>query len=71
MDDGEAGEQLAAEILDAIRTGRDVWVFDQILQGPDRLEYARKLLLERRAACSDPTEATLLSSIIGGLESGA
>jgi hypothetical protein len=34
-------EQLVAEIIDAIRSGRDVWVFDQILQDPDRLEHAR------------------------------
>ena len=62
------GEQLAAEIIDAIRSGRDVWVFDQTLQGPDRLEHARKLLLEERAACSDPDEVAFLTSIIGGLE---
>ena len=59
---------MAAEILDAIRTGRDVWVFDQILQGPDRLEYARKLLLERRAVSSDPDEVAFLTSTIERLE---
>jgi hypothetical protein len=28
----DAGEQLAAEILDAIRSGRDLWVFDQVIE---------------------------------------
>jgi hypothetical protein len=60
----------AAEILDAIRSGRDLWVFDQFIGGPDRLELARKLLIERRDACSDPDEATFLTSIIRGLEKG-
>jgi hypothetical protein len=64
----DTGEQVAAEIIDAIRSGRDIWVFDQILQGPDRLEQARKLVLERRAACSDPDEVAFLTSIIGRLE---
>ena len=64
----DTGEQVAAEIIDAIRSDRDVWVFDQILQGPDRLEHARKLVLERRAACSDPDEVAFLTSIIGRLE---
>jgi hypothetical protein len=67
----DTGEQVAAEIIDAIRSGRDVWVFDQILQGPNRLEHARKLLLERRAACSDPDEVAFLTNIIGGLEQSA
>jgi hypothetical protein len=67
----DTGEQVAAEIIDAIRSDRDVWVFDQILQGPDRLEHARKLVLERRAACSDPDEVAFLTSIIGGLEQSA
>ena len=33
-------ERLAANIIDAITSGRDVWVLDQILQGPDRLQHA-------------------------------
>jgi hypothetical protein len=64
----DTGERLAAEIIDALRSGSDVYVFDQILQAPDRLEHARKLLLEKRAACSDPDEVAFLTSIIGGLE---
>jgi hypothetical protein len=66
----EAGEQLAAEILDAIRSGRDVWVFDQYIVGPDSLERARKVLIEKHDACSDPDEAAFLTSIIRGLEKG-
>jgi hypothetical protein len=65
----DAGEQLAAEILDAITSGRDLWVFDQFIEGPDRLERARKVLIEKRDARSGP-EAAFLTSIIRGLESG-
>ena len=67
----DAGEQLGTDIIDAIKSDRDVWVFDQILQGPDRLEHARKILLERRDACSEPDEVAFLTSIIGKLEKGA
>lgn len=38
----DAEEQLAAEILDAVSSGRDLYVFDQFIEGPDRLERARK-----------------------------
>ena len=67
----DTGEQLAAEILDAISSGRDLWVFDQVIEGPDRLEHARKVLIEKRDACSSPDEAAFLSSIIRGLERGS
>jgi hypothetical protein len=67
----DTGEQLVAEIIEAIRSGRDVWIFDQILQGPDRLEHARKLLRERRDASSDPDETAFLTSVIGSLERSA
>jgi hypothetical protein len=60
----------AAEILDAIRSGRDVYVFDQYIGGPDSLERARKVLIEKRDACSDPDTAAFLTSIIRGLEKG-
>ena len=66
----DVGEQLAAEILDAIRSGRDLWVFDQFIEGPDRLERARQVLIEKRDAESDPHEAAFLASIIRGLENG-
>jgi hypothetical protein len=68
MDDSR--EQLAAEILDAIRLGSDFWVFDQFIAGPDRLERARKVLIEMRDACSDADEAAFLTSMIRGLEKG-
>ena len=67
----DTGEQLASDIIDAITSGRDVWVFDQILQGPDRMEHARRILFEKRAACADPHEVAFLASIIGGLEKSA
>ena len=66
----DVGEQLAAEILDAIRSGRDLWVFDQFIEGPDRLERARQVLIEKRDAESDPDKAAFLASIIRGLENG-
>ena len=65
----DSGEQLASAIIEAIRSGRDVWVFDQMLQGLDRLEHARKLLVERCAACSDPNEVA--TSIIEEREQSA
>jgi hypothetical protein len=66
----DAGEQLAAEILDAISSGRDLYVFDQFIEGSNRLERSRKVLIEKRDACSDPDEAAFLTSIIRGLEKG-
>jgi len=65
-----AREQLTAEILDAISSGRGLYVFDQFIGGPDRLERARKVLIEKRDACPDPDEAAFLTSIIRGLEKG-
>ena len=66
----DAGEQLVTEILDAVSSGRDLYVFDQFVEGPDRLERARKVLIEKRDACSDADEAAFLTSIIRGLEKG-
>ena len=66
----DVGEQLATEILDAVSSGRDLWVFDQVIEGPDRLERAPKVLIEKRDACSDADEAAFLTSIIRGLEKG-
>jgi hypothetical protein len=60
----------AAEILDAIRSSRDIWVFDQFIGGPDSLERARRVLIEKRDACSDPDRAAFLTSIMRGLEKG-
>ena len=66
----DTGEQLAADIIDAIMSGRDVWVFDHVLQGHDRLEHSENLF-ETRAACPDPDDVAFLTSIIGGLEQSA
>ena len=66
----DRGEQLAAEILDAIRLGRDIWVFDQFIEGPDRVERACQVLTEKRDARSDPDEVAFLTSTIRGLEKG-
>jgi hypothetical protein len=64
------GELLAAEIFEAIRSGRDLWLYDQFVEGPDRLGRARQVLVERRAACSDSDETAFLTSVIRGLENG-
>ena len=61
---------MAAEILAALKSGRDLYLFDRFIAGPDRLECARKVLIERRDARSDPDEAAFLSSVIRGLEKG-
>ena len=50
----ELGEQIATDILDAIRSDRDLYVFDQLIVGDDRLERARKALIERRDAVQTP-----------------
>jgi len=50
--------------------------FDQFIparlpsEGPDRFERARKVLIEKRDACSGTDEAAFLTSIIRGLEKG-
>jgi hypothetical protein len=62
--------KLAAKMLDAIRSGGDLWVYDQFVEGPDCLERARELVIERRAACSDPDESAFLTSVIRWLEKG-
>ncbi len=64
----DTGQNVLAHLIDAIKSGRDVWVFDQILMGPDRLKHAREILIDRRAGCSDPDDAAFLTGIIGELE---
>jgi hypothetical protein len=64
----DAGEQIAAEILDAIRSGRDVYVCDHYIVGPDCLDRAREILTQQRDSCSDTDEAAFLTRIIRGLE---
>lgn len=64
------GEQVAAMIIGGITSGRDLWVFDQPIWGPDRLDRACQVLIERRDASSDPDEAAFLTSIIRRLEKG-
>jgi len=64
----DAEEQLAAEILDAVSSGRDLYVFDQFIEGPDRLERACKVMIEKRDACSNADESAFLTRIIRGLE---
>lgn len=66
----DTGEQLAAEILDAIGLGRDLYVFDRFIEGPDRLERAFKVPIERRDARLDPDGAAFPTGIIRGLEKG-
>jgi hypothetical protein len=64
----ETGEQCAADILEAIRLDRDLWLYDQYIVGPDRVEHALKVLIERRDACLDPDEMPFLASVIRALK---
>jgi hypothetical protein len=60
----DTGEQLAAEIIDAIRSGRDVWVFDQILQGPDRYSVSASAKLP--SACQQRRAMLLTRALSSG-----
>ena len=64
-----AGE-LVAIILDAISSGRDLYLYDQYIIGPEARQHARKVLIEKRDSCSDPDEEAFLTSVIRGLEEG-
>jgi hypothetical protein len=61
-------EQFAGTILGAISLGRDLYLYDHYIGGPNHLECARKVLTERRDACSDPAEAAFLTSVLRCLE---
>jgi hypothetical protein len=65
----EAGE-LVAKILAAISSGRDLYLYDQYIIGPDARQRAREVLIEKRDACSDPDKVAFLTSVIRGLEEG-
>jgi len=67
---GIDGGGLAAEILDAIRSGRDLYLYDHYIIGPDGRQRAREALIEKRDACSDPDEVVFLTGVIRGLEEG-
>jgi hypothetical protein len=60
----ESEDQIVASIVGAIRSEADVYVFDQVIEGPDKLQKARKLLIDRRQAVQDPEEAAFLTRII-------
>ena len=62
-----------APIADRCHTGDNVGMDagEQLAaESPDRLERARKVLIEKRDARSDPDEMGFLTSIIRGLEKG-
>jgi hypothetical protein len=61
-------EQLAAEILAAIRSDCDLYLYDHYITGPNRRQRARELLIEKRDACSDADEGAFLTTIIRRLE---
>lgn len=63
----DAGE-LVAKILDAISSGRDLYLYDRYIIGPDARQRARAVLIEKRDACADPVEEAFLTSVIRGLE---
>ena len=63
-------EKFVANILDAIGSGRDLYLYDHYIAGPDPRQRAREVLIEKRDACSDPDEVAFLTSVIHGLEKG-
>ena len=65
----DAGE-FVASILDAIGSGRDLYLYDHYVAGPDPRQRAREVLIEKRDACSDPDEVAFLTRVIHGLEKG-
>jgi hypothetical protein len=56
--------EFTTKMLEAIRSGGDLYVRDQYITGPDRVKQARELLIKQRDACSDPDEAHLLNDTI-------
>ena len=67
---GMDAEELVAQILDAITSGRDLYLYDHYIIGPDGRQRAREVLIEKRDACSDPDEVAFLTSVIRGLDEG-
>ena len=65
----DAGERVA-KILDAIRSGRDLYLYDHYIIGPGARQRVREVLIEKRDASSDPDEMAFLASVIRGLEEG-
>ena len=65
----DAGE-LVTKILDAVRSGSDLYLYDHYIIGADSTQRARAVLIEKRDACSDPDEMAFLTSVIRGLEEG-
>ncbi len=61
---------MLAQILDAITSGRDLYLYDRYIIGPDARQRAREVLIEKREACSEPDEVAFLTSVIRGLEEG-
>ena len=57
-------EELVAKILVAISSGRDLYVYDRYIIGPNAKQRAREVLIEKRDACSDPDQMALLTSVI-------
>ena len=61
---------MIAEILEAITSGRDLYLYDHYIIGPDSRQRAREVLIEKRDACSDPDEMAFLTSVLRGLDEG-
>ena len=62
------GAESAAEIREAIRLRRELYIFDQFVEGPDQLGRARQILIERRDAALDPAQRSLIDGILAELE---
>lgn len=65
---GVDAQELAAKILEAIRSGRDLYLYDRYIIGPDAVQRAREVLIEKCNACSEPDEVAFLTSVIRLLE---
>ena len=65
----DAGE-LVASILDAVASGRDLYLYDHYIIGPDAWQRAHEVLIEKRNTSSDPDEVAFLTTAIRRLEEG-
>ena len=63
----DAGE-LSGKILDAIKLGHDLYLYDHYIIGPDAMQRAREVLIERCNTCSEPDEVAFLRSVLRGLD---
>jgi hypothetical protein len=66
----DAGDQLASEIITAIKAARDAWVLITTFRDP-AIWKTPEGCRRKGVACSDPDDLGFLTSIIDGLEKSA